>query len=58
STVTRELRPELVLPVDLSGPDLVAALRRTPAGEYLVLDAGGAVHGVVSAADIRRAVGA
>jgi len=58
STVTRELRPELVLPVDLSGPDLIAALRRTPAGEYLVLDAGGAVHGVLSAADIRRAVGA
>ena len=40
STVARELDDGLRLPVDISGEDLVQAITRTPATEYLLVEAG------------------
>jgi Zn-dependent protease/CBS domain-containing protein len=52
STVSRRVEPGLVLGVGMSGEDLLAAMRRHPATEYLVLDEDGAVYGVLAAADV------
>lgn len=56
STVARSLAGGLALPVSVSGPDLIAALRNTPASEYVLIDEDGSVYGVLSAADVARAV--
>jgi Zn-dependent protease/CBS domain-containing protein len=50
--VARALEPGLVLDVGLSGDDLVAAVRATPAHEYLVVDAAGRPAGILSVADL------
>lgn len=55
STVARTLEDGLSLPADLSGEDLVRALNRHPAGEYLLVDADGALVGVLATADVDRA---
>jgi Zn-dependent protease/CBS domain-containing protein len=52
--VARPIVPELVLGPDLVGEALLAALRRMPATEYLVVDSAGRVLGVLSAADLDR----
>lgn len=54
--LARRLQPELVVAADLSGEDLVAALTRLPSTEYLVVEPTGEVYGVLSAADVERAV--
>jgi Zn-dependent protease/CBS domain-containing protein len=56
STVARPLDQGLVLPVNLSGTELLDAVRATPASEYLVVDAGGAPAGILSAADLASAL--
>jgi Zn-dependent protease/CBS domain-containing protein len=56
NTVARPLDKGLVLPVDLSGPALLDAVRATPASEYLVVDARGAPAGVLSATDLASAL--
>ncbi len=53
--VARDLHRGLVLDGRLSGDELLAALRRSPAPEYLVVQ-DGRVYGVLSAADVERAV--
>jgi Zn-dependent protease len=55
STVARTLDPGLRLPADLSGEDLVLAISRMPASEYLLVDADGQVVGVLATADVDRA---
>lgn len=55
STVARTLDEGLRLPADLSGEELVLALNRHPAGEYLLLDADGGLVGVLATADVDRA---
>jgi Zn-dependent protease/CBS domain-containing protein len=50
--VARPLEPGLVLNVDLTGEDLLAAVRTTPAHEYLVVDAAGAPAGILSVVDL------
>ncbi|MFC6152480.1 site-2 protease family protein [Nocardioides yefusunii] len=55
SEVARSVGPGAVLPVTLVGEDLVRAIGRSPLSEYLVVDATGAVHGVLSTADVDRA---
>ncbi|WP_395691991.1 M50 family metallopeptidase [Nocardioides sp.] len=55
STVARTLDPGLQLPADLSGEDLVTAITRTPAPEYLLVEPDGVVVGVLSTADVDRA---
>lgn len=54
STVARSLDTGRALPVGITGEDLLAALRRTPASEYVLLAEDGSVHGVLATADIIR----
>jgi Zn-dependent protease len=56
SAVSRTLEPGLVLDKALAGEDLVRAMQAAPASEYLVLDRGGAIYGVLAATDVERAV--
>ncbi|MBA9006045.1 MULTISPECIES: site-2 protease family protein [Thermomonospora] len=53
--VSRGLAPELTLPADLSGEELIDALRRAPASEYLLVEPDGRVYGVLTAGDVDRA---
>jgi Zn-dependent protease/CBS domain-containing protein len=53
--LSRGLAPELSLPVDLSGEDLIEALRRAPATEYLLVEPAGQVYGVLATSDVDRA---
>jgi Zn-dependent protease len=50
--VARPLEPGLVLPAGLSGSDLIAAMRRAPAHEYLVVNRDGSPAGILSASDL------
>ena len=50
--VARAIEPGLVLDVDLAGDDLLAAVRATPAHEYLVVDAAGEPAGILSVVDL------
>ncbi len=58
STVTRTLEEGLRLPVSITGAELLHAIRRTPASEYLLVEPDGSVFGVLATADVERAVGA
>ncbi len=55
SSVARTLEEGLRLPVGLRGEDLVLALTRTPAAEYLLVEDDGSVYGVLVTADVDRA---
>ena len=55
STVARTLDPGLRLPVSISGEDLVRAISRNPAGEYLLVDEDGSLYGVLVTSDVDRA---
>jgi Zn-dependent proteases len=52
--VARSLEPALVLAADLEGEPLIDAMRRTPAGEYLLVERSGEVYGVLVTADVNR----
>jgi Zn-dependent protease/CBS domain-containing protein len=54
--VSRRLDDGLVLPADAAGEDLLAALQRRPAPEYLLVDPQGRLVGVLSLADVERAL--
>jgi len=54
-SVARRLEPGLDLSADLAGEELVVALNRRPAEEYLLLEADGTVFGVLATADVDRA---
>ena len=56
--VARSIEPGLMLPADISGEDLVRAMQRTPATEYLLLEADGGVYGVLTTSDVDRAFAA
>lgn len=55
STVSRTLDDGLSLPATLVGEDLVMAISRTPAPEYLLLEPDGGIYGVLTTADVDRA---
>ncbi|MFC6285245.1 site-2 protease family protein [Nocardioides sp. GCM10027113] len=55
STVARTLEQGLTLPAKLSGENLVLAISRTPASEYLLLEDDGSVYGVLATADVDAA---
>lgn len=55
--VARRLEPELVVQADLVGEDLLTALHRAPATEYLVVEADGGIRGVLATADVEAALG-
>jgi Zn-dependent protease len=50
--VARPLEPGLVLSLGLTGEDLLAAVRATPAHEYLVVDRDGAPAGILAVTDL------
>ncbi|MEU8516213.1 site-2 protease family protein [Kitasatospora sp. NPDC048722] len=52
--LARDLEPGLRLSADLTGEDLLNAVRATPAGEYLVVESDGRVYGVVALTDIEQ----
>jgi len=55
STVSRTLDEGLQLPATITGEDLVLAISRTPAEEYLLVESDGAIYGVLATADVDRA---
>ena len=55
STVARTLDEGLSLPVGISGEELILAISRNPASEYLLIDEDGSIYGVLTTADVDRA---
>ena len=55
STVARTLEEGLTLPATIHGEDLVTAIGRTPATEYLLVEDDGSVYGVLATSDVERA---
>ncbi len=55
STVSRAMEEGLSLPADVSGEDLILAISRRPAEEYLLVEPDGQIYGVLSTADVDRA---
>lgn len=55
SAVTRAMEEGLTLPADVAGEDLILAISRRPAEEYLLVEADGRIYGVLSTADVDRA---
>ena len=55
STVARTLDDGLSLPATITGEDLILAISRTPAAEYLLVEEDGQIYGVLSTADVDRA---
>jgi Zn-dependent protease/CBS domain-containing protein len=54
--LARRLEHGMRLSADLSGEELVSAIQRAPATEYLVEERDGLVYGVLATADVERAV--
>lgn len=55
SDVARTLEEGLTLPADIIGEDLVRAITRMPAHEYLLVEPDGEIYGVLATADVDRA---
>jgi Zn-dependent protease len=55
-SLARTLDPDMILSADLSGMDLIEAVRRAPASEYLLIEpSSGQVYGVLAATDLDQA---
>lgn len=55
SAVSRALEEGLTLPAALAGQELILAISRRPAEEYLLVEEDGGIYGVLSTADVDRA---
>lgn len=55
STVAQTLEAGLSLPASIYGEDLIVAISRRPAHEYLLLEEDGSLFGVLATADVDRA---
>jgi Zn-dependent protease len=55
SDVTRTLEQGMVLPADIVGEDLIRAMSRTPAEEYVLVEPDGTIYGVLATADVDQA---
>lgn len=55
SAVTRAMEEGLTLPANVAGEDLILAISRRPAEEYLLVETDGRIYGVLSTADVDRA---
>ncbi|MGW0612540.1 site-2 protease family protein [Streptomyces sp. NPDC002788] len=55
SGLAQDLTDGMRVSAELSGEELLDALRATPATEYLVVEKTGEIYGVLSAADVERA---
>ncbi|THJ14783.1 site-2 protease family protein [Nocardioides sp.] len=56
SMVARGLDDGVTLPASITGSQLVEAIRRTPASEYVLVADDGSVFGVLATADVARAI--
>lgn len=54
--LSRRIHPDHVVAATLSGEELVRALTRLPASEYLVVEENGEIYGVLASSDVERAV--
>jgi len=54
-SLARTLDPDMILSADLSGMDLIEAVRKAPASEYLLVEPSGQVYGVLAASDLDQA---
>lgn len=55
SNVARRLGDGMTLPADITGEDLIKAITRTPAPEYLLVETDGSIYGVLATADVDAA---
>ncbi|MFD3804237.1 site-2 protease family protein [Streptomyces sp. NPDC058619] len=55
STLAQDLTDGMRVSADLNGEELLDHLRATPATEYLVLEPGGEIYGVLSTLDVEKA---
>jgi hypothetical protein len=55
STVTRRLEDGLTLPADIDGEELIQAISKTPAPEYLLVEPDGSIYGVLVTSDVDAA---
>ncbi|MFI9594848.1 site-2 protease family protein [Nonomuraea sp. NPDC052265] len=53
-SLAKALEPTMVLAADLTGEPLIDAMRSAPAGEYLLVEHGGEIYGVLATADVNR----
>jgi Zn-dependent protease len=58
STVARSVEQGLMFPADLAGEQLIRAMQRTPASEYLLIEPDGSIFGVLATEDVDRAFAA
>jgi len=54
-SLARTLDPDMILSADLSGMDLIEAVRKAPASEYLLVEPSGQVYGVLATSDLDHA---
>jgi len=54
-SLARALEPGIVLSADLAGMDLIEAVQRAPASEYLLVEPSGQVFGVLATSDLDHA---
>jgi Zn-dependent protease len=54
-SLARSLEPGIVLSADLSGMELIEAVQRSPATEYLLIEPSGQVFGVLATSDLDHA---
>jgi Zn-dependent protease/CBS domain-containing protein len=57
-SLARALEPGMVLSADLSGRELIEAVQRSPASEYLLIEPSGQVFGVLTTSDLDHAFAA
>jgi hypothetical protein len=57
-SLARTLDDGMILPADLSGMDLIEAVSKVPASEYLLVEPSGQVYGVLARSDLDLAFGA
>ncbi|MEU7020847.1 site-2 protease family protein [Streptomyces sp. NPDC046203] len=55
SALSQDLTDGMKVPADLTGQPLLDHLRASPATEYLVVEEGGEIYGVMSTADVEKA---
>jgi Zn-dependent protease/CBS domain-containing protein len=55
SAVARTIGDGLVLPADIAGEDLVRAMARVPASEYVLVEDDGTIYGLLATADVDAA---
>jgi Zn-dependent protease len=54
-SLARAIEPGIVLSADLSGMELIEAVQRSPASEYLLIEPSGQVFGVLATSDLDHA---